>query len=156
MHMAINQPQSGLDMSGLPTPGLELPDLDAILKGGQGGEQPPMPPEGMPPEEPEFAPEGGPVPPPEGLQIPGAPEMPPGAPLSPEASIASKMGKKTEDPEGHAINLISTSIRSLNQLADVLLGSDEANAKTVRQIIKILGEILKNAQHGGTTPVPAE
>ena len=42
--MAINQPQSGLDMSGLPTPGLDLPDLDAILKGGQGGE-PPMPPE---------------------------------------------------------------------------------------------------------------
>jgi len=144
-------PLGDLDMSGLPSPNIELPEIDGMIRGGgQDGEggMPMPPPESMGP--PPGA--GGPPGAPPQMQMPGGPEMAEGEQLSPAAAIASKMGKQGMDPEGKAINLVSSSIRTLNQLADILIGTDEANAKTVRQIIRVLGEILKNAQHAPANP----
>jgi len=161
-----NRPLGALNMNGLPNPNIEIPELDAILKrgAGLGAGASPMPP-GTAPEEP-IGQEPGPTP-----MLPGltkGPNMPsPGMPpagagpnngLSPELSIASKMGQPQQDPEAKAIKLVTSAVTSLNQLADILIGSDEANARTVRQMIRILGEILRNARHAQIQqgePLPA-
>ena len=92
-----------------------------------------------------------------GMMPPGMnPDLKPGgpSPMGPGLEIASKLGKPQRDPEAQAINLITTSIDKLNQLGDLLMASDEASAKSVRQMIRILGDILKSAEHGKAKPLP--
>ena len=119
-----DQPIQNLEESGMPDPTISIPDLDQIL-----GRSPNVP-----------------------QNTPMQPPMQP--PTSPNIEIASKMGKPQQDPEAQAINLITTSITKLNQLADLLMASDEANAKSVRQMIRILGEILRSAEHGKPVALP--
>jgi hypothetical protein len=137
--MTNMQPQAmgsgDIDMSDLPDPNLNIPELQDIINAQQSEEVGPQM-EGI-------------APPMEGA----GPSMP-----TPEMNIAQKMAggqpKETvENLEGKSINLITSSIRTLNQLADMLLGTDEMNSRAVRQMIRILGDILRNTQTGGTSPM---
>ena len=157
-------------------PTLQIPELDELLKSGlpqgetmgapAGGPTfTPVPggaagiPQGAPTVKAEdFQKATGMTPPGmEGMMPPGMnPALRPGgpSPMGPGAEIASKLGKPQKDPEAQAIGLITTSITKLNQLGDLLMASDEASAKAVRQMIRILGEILKSAEHGKPVPLP--
>jgi hypothetical protein len=152
------QPVQAPPTGGLPSPTLELPELDGLLKGGQPGESGMMAGSigshmgAMPPEMPDMSSMMGPQQDETGVGSPdaGMPQLPPGMENSPQAAIAKKLGQNAQpkNPEGQAINLIVGSIKSLNNLADLLSVSDEANSRAVRQMIRVLGEILKSAQHG--------
>jgi len=137
-----------LDTSGLPSPNIDLPELDGLFPAGD--------PQGAPTGESSLgAPPTGSPPMPANMPLPTKTTGPQNMTnVPPEMKIAQGMSSEHQDAEAKAINLVTSSIRSLNQLADLLLITDEANAKTVRQMIRALGEILRTAQHEQTPNVP--
>lgn len=89
--------------------------------------------------------------PPQGIQMPpGVPQAPSN---SPQLGIAQKItqgmapAKPAVIPESQGVNILVGAIKGLNQYADLIATSDEANSRAVRSIIRILGEILKSAEH---------
>lgn len=61
-------------------------------------------------------------------------------------SGAEQSGKE-QDPEFESVNLLATAIKALNQYASVMKMTDDANARAARYMIKVLGAMLKTAQH---------
>ncbi len=63
--------------------------------------------------------------------------------------IMQKMSQKPPDQnfDSKAVNLLTGAIRSLNAYADMVVVTDEANARAARLIIGVLGELLKTAQY---------
>src|SRR4030042_546853 len=156
----INSPDEPLELGQMPDSVLSIPELDQILKSGLSPGTAETPP-GNPPARLQELQQAINTAPPTGnmggmMPLGMNPNLRPGgpSPIPPGAAIASKLGKPKPDPEPQAINLITTSVTKLNQLADLLMASDEASAKAVRQMIRILGEILKTAEHAKPHPVP--
>lgn len=94
--------------------------------------------------------------------IPPAPAEAPIFPSTPQAGIVDKMSgqagqegeakKSTRTSEGKQVRSLANAIRILNDYADDILETDEANSRTVRKIISVLGEILKGSKPIGQEP----
>lgn len=79
------------------------------------------------------------------------PQPQPGMAMSPQMGIMQKMGQQPgqaplpPDPAKRTKALVGA-IQTLNQFAMDAQGVNDVDAKTVRVMIRILGEMLKNAQ----------
>ena len=98
-----------------------------------------------------------------GMMPPGGPgglPMGPGgmSPNGPQMGILKKLSgvKDQPSPAAKGTDLLASAIQSLNDYADHITGVDPGNARAVRIIIKVLGELLKSSQDHTAPVTPAE
>jgi len=71
-----------------------------------------------------------------------------------EKKLPLKSSKPGMNPQIKCVNCLNSAIRSINQYIETLADSDPVNAKAARNIIAILGELLKTAQLDETQANP--